>query len=234
MTRTAFPLLALLCAFTAAAPAQAAERSYSVTDFERIQVEGSFEVALVTGRPAAARATGSAQALDRVTVEVQAGILHIRPNRSAWSGYPGDKTGPLRIEVSTRDLRTATVIGAGHLSIDRVRGLRADLSLSGSGRIDVARIEADVLNLTVLGAGRIAAAGAAKQVRAATQGSAELAAAGLTADDLVLTSETAGNVAIAARRTAKVRQTGSGVVAVGGSPSCTVTASGAGEVRCGR
>jgi len=227
-------LLAFVFALAAAAPAAAAERTYSVTDFDRVQVEGPYEVTLVTGRSASAHATGSTQALEGVSVEVQSGLLRVRPNRSAWGGYPGDKAGPVRIEVSTRDLRTATVIGSGRLIIDRVRGLRTDLSLSGSGRIDVARVEADVLNLGLIGSGRLSAAGVAKQVKATVQGSADLAAGALAADDLVLNAETAGNVAIAARRTAKVRQSGSGSVEVGGTPSCTVTTVGSGRVRCGR
>jgi hypothetical protein len=230
MTRT---FLFALC-LAAASPAAAAERSYSVTDFDRVQVEGPYEVTLVTGGNAAARASGSEAALERVTVEVQSGQLKIHPNRSGWGGYPGSNAGPLRIAVSTRDLRAATLIGAGTLRIDRVRGLRADLSVSGSGRIEAARIEADNLNIGIIGSGRIAAAGTARQVRATVQGSADLDAAGLVADDLVLNAETAGSVAIGARRTAKVKSAGSGNVSVGGSPACTVAAAGAGEVRCGR
>jgi hypothetical protein len=230
MTRTLF-FAALLAA---SAPAVAAERTYSVTDFDRIQVEGPYEVVVASGGTASAHATGSTAALERVTIEVQSGVLKVRANRSAWGGYPGDAAGPVRIAVSTRDLRGATVIGAGTLRIDRVRGLRADLSVSGSGRIDIARVEADTLNLGIIGSGRIAATGSAKQVRATVQGSADLAAGALVADDLVLNAETAGNIAIAARRTAKVKSSGSGLVEVSGSAACTVTSLGAGQVRCGR
>jgi hypothetical protein len=231
MIRTAafafFPLLAV------AAPAAAAERTYSVTDFDRVQVEGPYDVTLVSGRPSAARATGDAQALEGVSVEVQGGRLRIHRNPSAWGGYPGGRSGPLKIEISTRELRGATVIGSGRLAVDRVRGLRADLSVSGSGRLDVARVDADTVFLGLIGSGRIAAAGKARQVKASIQGSGDLDAPALVADDLVLTADTAGKVAIAARRTAKVRSGGSGDVDVGGTPACTVTALGAGQVRCG-
>lgn len=232
MTRAA--LLALLLAAGTAAPAAAAQRSYPVTDFERVQVEGPYEVVLTTGAGSAARASGPEAALERVTVEVQSGVLKVHPNRSGWGGYPGASAGPVRIVASTRQLRAATVIGAGTLAIDRVGGLRADLSVSGSGRIAVRRVDADTLMLGLIGSGRISAAGAAKQVRATIQGSGDLDAAGLAADDLVLNAETAGTVAIAARRTAKVKAGGSGNVEVSGPAACTVTATGAGRVRCGR
>jgi Putative auto-transporter adhesin, head GIN domain len=229
MTRTALAALLL-----AAAPAAAAERSYPVADFDRVQVEGPYEVVLVTGAASSARATGSEAALERVTIEVQSGVLKIHPNRSGWGGYPGANAGPVRIAASTRQLRAATVIGAGTLAIDRLAGLRADLSVSGSGRIAVRRVEADTLMLGLIGSGRIGAAGAAKQVRATIQGSGDLDAASLFADDLVLNAETAGTVAIAARRSARVKAGGSGNVEVSGLAACTVTATGAGQVRCGR
>jgi len=226
--------LATLLAAAIAAPAAAAERSYPVTDFDRVQVEGPYELVLTTGGGSSARASGSQAALERVTVEVQSGILKVHPNRSGWGGYPGADSGPVRILASTRQLRAATVIGAGTLAVDRVGGLRVDLSVSGSGRIAVRRVDADTLLLGLIGSGRISAAGAAKQVRATIQGSGDLDAASLAADDLVLNAETAGTVAIAARRTAKVKAAGSGNVEVSGAAACTVTATGAGRVRCGR
>lgn len=229
MMRAAIPLLLVI----AAAPAAAEERTYPVTDFDRVEVQGPYEVTLVTGRPSAARAVGSAQALEGISVDVQGSQLRIRRNASAWGGYPGQKPGPVRIEVSTRDLRAVSVIGAGQVTVDRLRGLRADLSVSGSGRIDAGRVEADTLILGLVGSGRIAAAGTAKQVRATVQGSGDLAAPGLVADDLALTAETAGRIAIAARRTVKLRVGGSGDVAIGGTATCTITGSAAGEVRCG-
>jgi len=230
MTRAlAFALL-----LAAAAPAAAAERSYPVTDFDRVQVDGPYDVVLTTGAGSAARASGSEAALERVTIEVQSGILKIRPNRSGWGGYPGANAGPVRVALSTRQLRAATVIGGGMLLVDRVAGLRADLSLSGSGRIAVRRVDADTLMLGLIGSGRIEAAGSAKQVRATIQGSGGLDAPALVADDLVLNAETAGPVMIAARRTARVKAGGSGNVEVSGPAACTVTATGTGRVRCGR
>jgi hypothetical protein len=225
--------LALL-AFAAAVPAGAAERSYSVTDFDRVQVDGPYRVTLTTGRASAARAEGSAEALNQISVDVQGGTLRVRRNRSAWGGYPGaGGAGPVTVALTTRDLRTATVIGSGSLDIDRARGLRVDLSLSGSGRLTVGAVEADNLVVALLGGGRITVAGRVKQLKATLQGSGDLAAAGLSADDAQIASDTAGTVAVAVARTAKVTATGSGDVEIVGSPACTVQAKGSGQVHCG-
>ncbi|HEY0111934.1 MAG TPA: head GIN domain-containing protein [Allosphingosinicella sp.] len=217
-----------------AAPAGAAERRYPVTDFTKVQVEGPFQVVLKTGLNSSARAEGSAAGLDRLSVEVVSGTLRVRTNRSAWGGYPGDTVGPVRIEVTTRDLSAASVIGSGGLEIDKVRGLRIDLSLSGSGRLSVAAAEADNLFLGLVGAGRMSLAGKAKQLKATIQGSGDLAAEGLRAEDAQLSADTSGLVTFTAGRTAKVRASGPGDVAILGTPTCEVEARGAGRVSCGR
>jgi Putative auto-transporter adhesin, head GIN domain len=229
MTRTLPALLALL----AAAPAVAAERRYPVTDFDRIQVEGPYKVALRTGLSSGATAAGSAQALDRVTIEVQGRTLRIRPNRSAWGGYPGAAAGPVTIQATTRDLSHVTVGGSGSLDIDRVRGLRVDLSVVGSSHLAVAAVDADNLLVGLVGSGRITLSGKAKQLRATVQGSGDFDGRGLSADDAQVTADTAGSVAVRAVRTAKVNARGLGDVEIIGTPACTVEALGAGTVTCG-
>lgn len=229
MTRIVSALLILL----AAAPAAAAERRYPVTDFDRIQVEGPYKVSLRTGLSSGATATGSALALDRVSVEVQGRTLRIRPNRSAWGGYPGEAAGPVTIRATTRTLAHVRVGGSGSLDIDRVEGLRLDLAVVGTSHLAVASVDADNLLVGLVGSGRITLAGKAKQLRGAFQGSGDFDGRGLSADDAQITADTAGSVAVRAVRTAKVNARGLGDVEILGSPACTVEALGAGTVTCG-
>jgi hypothetical protein len=226
-------IMSLLAAALLAAPAAAAERSYPVTDFDSVRVEGPFEVALATGHSSHVRATGSADALDRVSVEVEGRTLRIRTNASAWGGTPGQSPGPIRIEVSTQDLARATVLGSGSLAIDKARGLRLDLALGGNGRLTVGAVDEDNLNVDLLGSGRIMLAGHAKQMHAAVKGSADLIGSGLTADDVQFVTDTAGTVTLGSARSAKITAIGAGDVTVGGTPACTVDNKGAGRIRCG-
>lgn len=216
-----------------AAPAMAADQGYAVTDFDRISVEGPYVVRLATGRTTSARATGSREALDRLTIDSQGQTLRIRPNRSAWGGNPGAQQGIVEVTLSTRQLRAGRVIGAGALDIDGVEGLRVDLTVEGSGRIRAVNVEADNLFVGVRGSGRIDLAGEARTLRADVQGSGDIDGSRLAADDVTLDASSTGNVALGPARSARINAGGLGEVTVLGRPACTVTGASAGRVRCG-
>jgi len=222
-----------LAAFLSLAPAAAAERRFTVTDFDRIVVEGPFRVTLATGRPPSASASGSADALDRLTVEVQGRTLRIRTNSTGAGSSSARADGPVTLTVSAHDLRSARVAGAGNLSIDRVGGLRVDLTLEGSGRIAVGEVSGDNLVIGALGSGRIDVAGTVKDVRASIHGWAELDASALQAERVRLVTDTAGRVAMNAADEATVTASGIGEVDIAGSPACTLRGASAGQVRCG-
>lgn len=215
-----------------AAPAEAAERRFTVTDFDRILVDGPFQVTLVTGRSGSAVATGSNQALDRVSIEVQGRTLRIRPNRSSWGGYPGEDLGVLAIKVSTHDLRGAVVTGSGTIDIDKARGMRFDISVAGSGRVGVANLETDKLGVGLLGSGTIRIGGKAKELRATIQGAGDLDAENLLVEDADINADTAGNIAVGVRRAAKITATGQGDTRIVGKPACTVKGLASGRVSC--
>lgn len=217
-----------------AASASAAERRYTVTDFDRIQIDGPFEVALTTGRASSARATGSNAAIDRLAIDVQGRTLRVRASRSAWGGYPGEGGGPVKIELGTHALRSASLNGSAHLAVDKMQAMKLDVAVSGSGRITVAAAEADTLALGLLGSGRISIGGRAKNVRATIQGSGDLDAERLTAEDCNIQAETSGSIAIGIRRIAAVTSSGGGDVKIVGSPACTVKQLGSGQVLCGK
>ena len=232
MIRTLSAALALVAG---ASPALAAQRDYSITDFDRVEVNGPYQVSLTVGRSSTARASGTIEALDRIELEVQGTTLRIHPNHSAWGGYPGrPEGGPITITLTTQQLRSAIVNGAGQLSIDKARGLRLDLSVTGSGELQAGTIDADTLSLALLGSGRMKLAGKAKAVRGEFHGSGSLEADALTTSDAQIVGDTAGSVRLAATRTATVISTASGDVTILGSPACTVKLSGNGSVHCGR
>lgn len=226
MTRT----LLLLAALAAAQPATAATRSYSVTQFDRIRVDGPFAVTLTTNVAPFARASGSPAGLDGISVSVEGRTLVVRPNRSSWGGYPGQARGPVTLEVGTRDLGTAIVNGSGSLAIDRVRGLAFDLTIQGSGTASVGDAQADRLNLGIAGSGSARIAGRALALKAIVRGSSSLDASGLAAKDVVIGAEGPTVVQVNASNSARVDASGLASVTLTGRPSCTVKALGSSSV----
>ena len=226
-------LLLFFAAAALAAPAAAAERRYSVTDFDRVVVEGPYIVRLTTGRPSSAVATGPQLGIDRILLDVSGTTLRVRRNRNAWGGSQTGQAGVVEVTLTTRNLRSARVVGPGRLEIAGGGGIQLDLILEGSGEIRATGLAADNLALGLRGSGRIAVAGRAGTLRGDFQGTGDIDAAGLAADNAVISSTTVGTVALAASRTARVTNNGLGEVNVRGRPACTVTGPGAAQVSCG-
>ena len=223
-------LPALCMAAVAASPAMAAERNFSITAFDRVRVDGPYKVKLTTGVPPFAVATGSAIAIDRVSVSVEGRTLIVRQNPGSWGGYPGEAPGPVEIEVGTHELSQAWLNGSGTLAIDRIRGLTFDLALQGSGSAAIGDADVDQMKIGISGAGSVTIAGKAPKLTAVVRGTSTLDAAGLAAKDALVGAEGPSDVRVLATATAKVDARGTTSVAVGGNPSCTVKAEGSAVV----
>jgi hypothetical protein len=222
--------LLAFAALTAAVPASAAERTYSVTQFTRVRVDGGYSVTLTSGSSPYARATGSPAALDAVSVDVQGETLIVRRNPSAWGGYPGERPGPVELSVGTHDVTSGWVNGDGALAIDKVTGQSFQLSVEGAGSASVDALAVDKLQADLRGSGSIKVGGRAAIVRLGVNGPGSIDAAGLSAKDAHV--EAAGNavVTLTATNTAELRTAGNASVDLSGRPACTVHASGSSSV----
>jgi hypothetical protein len=225
---------ALIAGLLAAAPAHAAERSYSVTDFDRIRVIGPYIVEVETGKGPSARASGPLRALDALKVEVTGRMLTIRAGSGGWGGWPGEKVAAPRIRVTVPMVRGIALDGPGTLSITTVRSPRVSIAAQGSGSVKVARVETDRLDLGLAGDTRMELVGTARDATISATGASTLVAPALRISDLTLTWQSSGDAALTVARAAKVTATGPGDVIVAGSPACTVNAMGAGRVACGK
>lgn len=217
-------------------PASAAERSYSVSNFDRIRVEGPFQVRLTTGKPPGARAEGAPQSTDGLVIRVEGTTLVVRAGVNGWGEQPvaGDRGAPM-ISVSTPAIRGATLVGGGRLTIEGgIKGQRIDLALNGSGLLDAPALEADQLNAALVGTGSMRLGGRAAKVRLMSTGSGLVDAAPLSAGDLIAILDGPGELRASARFTAKVTTTGLGAATIYGKPACTVKALGGGPVSCGK
>lgn len=220
----------LLCADT---PIAAAERGYTVSDFDRIDVVGPFIVVVETGKSPSARAVGDARALDRLIVEMRGRTLKVSAGTGGWGGWPGTKPAAPIIRVTVPALREAALRGSGTLTISRMRAQLVRLALGGSGAVSVTQIETDRLFAVLRGSGTLTMGGKVLNAQVSTEGSGTIAGGGLIATALTLSANSAGQTTFSATKAATIQASGSGDVIIMGTPACTVANAGGGEVLCG-
>jgi hypothetical protein len=224
----------LLFLLTVGGGVQAAERRYSITDFDKIRVVGASRVIIETGRATTVRANGDRDALDLLSVESLDRTLTIQPVGGTVGTDARALAKPTTIYITLPLLSTAKLNGPGAIIIAALRGIQADVSLTGSGQISVAKVMADNLNARLSGSGTLTLAGKALKVDANIKGSGSVAASKLDVADLKLMAASSGAIAMSASRAAMVTSTGSGTVVITGGPSCTVQNIGVGFVTCGK
>ena len=226
--RTFLP--ALLAAAVLATPASAATRNFGISGFDRIRVEGPFKVRLSTGVAPFARASGTADAVDRLAVTVEGRTLVVR-TQSAWgAGFPGQKYTPAEVEIGTHDLTSAWLNGAGTLKIDKVKGLSFDVSVQGSGAMGIGRADVDQLKIAVSGTAAAIVAGKAMRLTTTVRGISSLDAAALETKDAVVGAEGAATVRAHVTNTVKVDASGPATIVLTGDPTCTAKLAGSASV----
>jgi hypothetical protein len=214
-------------------PALAADRNYSVTEFDKIDVDGPYQVSVETGKVPSVRASGGQTGIDRLFVEVRSQNLIIRPLKSGWGERSFLKPGSVVIRVTVPGLKRVDVTGSGSVSINHIRTARLSVGQQGSGQIQISQIQVDQLDLAASGSGLVTLGGKALGGRITNSGTGRVMAAGLMVSDLNVQSDSSGETRIGALRSAKATSTGSGDIIIIGNPACTVTQLGAGEIACG-
>lgn len=222
------PLLAAL-AIATASPADAATRTFTITGFDRIRVDGPYRVKLATGVAPFARAEGSAAALEAVSLDVEGRTLIIRRKSAAHSNR-AQRPGPVAISVGTHELAAAWLNGAGGLAIDKVKGQRFDLAVSGSGSAEVGALAVDRLNLSVSGTAKVALGGAAESANLSIRGASSVDASALTAKSASIATSGAATVSLTASDTARVESSGLATIALAGEPACTISPASSAEI----
>jgi hypothetical protein len=222
-------LIAAIATLALAAPAGAATRNFGITSFTKVRVEGPYRVNLATGVAPFARASGSPAALDRVSIDMRGETLVVQAS-SSWGGDPGANNGPVEISLGTHDLTSASLTGAGALTIDRVKGLAFTFSVAGSGVGEIQNVAIDQLNVTLLGTVKGTLAGHAGRVEALVRGIATLDAAKLVTPNAAIAVDGMATVDANVTDTAKVDAWGPATIRFTGRPSCTSKVTGAASI----
>ena len=218
-------LFAALAFSAIAAPSEAATRNFGVSSFTKIRVNGPYKVTVTTGVPVFARASGTAAAIDRVAIDVRGDTLIVQSNPS-WGGFPGIDPGPVEVSVGTHDLTNASLIGAGSLAIDKVKGLAFALQVQGSGAGEIADANADQLTVNLDGSASAKLSGKAGKLTVLARGISSLNGAALTTPNAAISADGTATVEAKVTETARIDAWGPATIRLSGQPSCTVKVTG--------
>lgn len=206
-------------------------RSYSLGDFDQIEVAGPYEVQVRTGGAHSVQATGDERGIERMIVEVEDGALRIHTRkRDGWLG--SHRGGKVLLTVTVPALRGADIAGSGRIVVDRVSGESFEGRVAGSGDLRLGQVEVDRLKMGVTGSGEIQAGGRAREAAYDIAGSGHIGAAKLLAETAAISIAGSGNIAGHATGTASVEIAGSGNVALTGGAKCAISKAGSGNVNC--
>ena len=231
MIRPAF----LLAGALVAVPASAADRTVGTGSFDRLRVEGPFDVRVVGGASPSARLSGERDAIDAVELRVEGGTMIVRAGVNGWGERRGGRAaadGPIVVTLGTPALAGVIANGGARVAVTRMRGDRVDLSVTGAGRLSVDEAAATDLNATVIGTGAIVVGGKATRARLVANGEGGIDADRLDAGDALVRLEGMGAIKARVRYTAQVSNPGLGSIDVAGPAKCVVRGPAAGPVRC--
>jgi len=227
-------VITAIAAALLASPAGAATRNFGITSFEKVRIEGPFNVSLKTGVAPFASASGSPAALDRVAIDVLGNTLVVHNNLDSWGGYPGKDSGPVEISLGTHDLSSASINGSGALSIDKAKGLSFNLSVAGSAVADVEDVNVDQLSVSIVGTASATLSGRVARLTSVVRGVSRLDAGNLAIKDATIGTEGAATVDAAVSNGVKIDASGPATIRLSGKPACTLRVSGSVSVSgCG-
>lgn len=209
------------------------QRDFNVGVFDAVALAGSYNVVVVPGRTHAVRATGNAEALDRLEIKVEGGTLRIGSKRNGWFQWRSSPGGAVTVHVMAPAINAASIAGSGDLRVEQVEGRAFNASIAGSGDLHIGRMRVEEARVSIAGSGSVHAAGAAASTHVRIAGSGDADLRGLDSRNAKVSVMGSGDVRMRATETADVSVMGSGDVDVAGGARCTVNRRGSGRVNCG-
>jgi hypothetical protein len=239
MGRSARNILATLFLFSSAAPAQVnkpVERKLLVGSFENIVVIGDLSVSVVTGKAPSAFASGDKRMLDSLKLERVGTTLRIRLQDIINNNRGVPITAPLRIILTTQDIKDATLSGNGTLNISAVKQTNlVRMLVAGNGTISIGKLDTDQYDAAINGNGKIElGAGTIRDAKVLIEGAGVFQGENVRTRKLRL--EHVGNAISNAtvEEGTEIYNRGSGNITIGGKGTCFIKQAGAASINCAK
>lgn len=198
-----------------------------VGEFSGVHIAGRGKVVIARGARPSLLIEASQETLDRITSEVEDGVLVIRETGAGWG-----VRGPIRMTLTYVNLESLALSGSADVRTDRLSAREFELSISGSSDVDVEGLEVEELTVEVRGSGDLGIEELeAESVEVQVSGSGDVSARG-TVQAQSVTVRGSGSVDTFAleSRSTEARVSGSGNVELWVTGTLDATISGSGDI----
>lgn len=206
-------------------------RSFAVSDFDRVELQGPDDAEVRIGDQFAVRAEGSPAILETLEIEVEEGRLEI--GRQDDIDYRDPRyRGSARIFVTMPVVRGAAVAGSGDMTVEAGEGEEFSAAIAGSGDLAIGTVTATTGSFAISGSGDLSAAGTARDLETAIAGSGSMELADLRAETMRAAIQGSGEIDAYVTGRVEASFAGSGEVQARGGASCQSTSIGSGRLVC--
>lgn len=207
-------------------------RTIEAQDFDRLAINGSYDVIVVPGETAAIEMVGPENIVNKTRFDFEDGLLTISPRDNdgliiRWAD--GSKT---EIRITSPGIRETTILGSSDVRMEAYEGEDFLATIKGSGDLNVGKLAAGTAAFEIQGSGDVYAAGTAERLDVAVAGSGDLALRDLAATTADIAIAGSGDVVANVSDEADVSIAGSGDVVVDGGATCNISKAGSGDAVC--
>jgi hypothetical protein len=221
----------------ASAPADAAQKSYLVGNFEELVVEGDMQVIVDNARNPSAKASGDRDILDALKIERFGTTVRVRIQDYEGKTNIKPRTLPLIVNLGSRGVGRISVDGSASVSINKIAapGATATLKLSGPGSISVGNMESDRLSISIAGSGSINIDGGKARIgRFGIDGNATLKAPLVTLQQAQISQAGNANTHLLVTDSIEISNSGAGAIRIDGKSTCFIKQAGAARISCNK
>lgn len=190
-----------------------------------ITVEGSMDVIVVRGDTQRVEVTAQPELIDLLKTKVDNGMWVV----TTTTDYRTDKTFIVRLTVPM--LNSVIVEGSGSVTSEQVYNTgKTHLAVTGSGSIAIDTLHEGLLEVRIEGSGSVSVNGTCRELELTGQGSGDLRALGLAANEAEITLEGSGSAELTVISGLEATLSGSGSLRYRGKPEVSTRIEGSGSV----
>ncbi len=190
-----------------------------------ITVDGSMDVIVVRGDTQRVEVTAQPELIDLLKTKVDNGMWEV----TTTADFRTDKGFIVRLTVPM--LNSVIVEGSGSVTSEQVYNTgKTHLAVKGSGSIAIDTLHEGLLEVIIEGSGSISVNGTCRELELTGQGSGDLKALGLAANEADIDLHGSGGAEVTVISGLEATLSGSGSLRYRGKPEASTTVEGSGSV----